>query len=255
MKTYLSLLLVLMLTAAVGCKSNDTQAVAEEPETAETTTNNEVPAPEVGSTDALDAAAQKALTPDKVMERLMAGNKRFVEGNMLDRDLKAQVQATSGGQYPSAIVLGCVDSRVPPETVFDQGIGDIFSARVAGNIIDDHALGSIEFATAAAGSKLVVVMGHTACGAVKGACDGVELGHISSLVETIQPSVKAVNAEGETCTSKKSAVVNKVAEHNVQRTIEDMRARSKVLTDLEKSGEIKIVGAMYDVNSGEVTFR
>ncbi len=254
MRNYIALIVASLALSLAACKSSDPQPTAEEPSAEETQTTEESTAPEVGSTEALDAEAQAALTPDAVLERLMAGNKRYTEGNMLNRDLMGQVDATSTGQFPSAIVLGCVDSRVPPEIVFDQGIGDIFSARVAGNIIDDHVLGSIEFATKVAGSKLVVVMGHTACGAVKGSCDGVELGQITSLVNTIQPSVKAVNAEGETCTSKKPKIVNKVAAHNVQRTIDEMKERSEILTDLETSGDIKIVGAMYDVSTGEVTF-
>lgn len=202
---------------------------------------------------ALDAEAQAALTPDGVVSALEEGNARFLAGQSLNRDLGAQVKATATGQYPSAVVLSCIDSRIPTEIVLDQGVGDIFNARVAGNFVDEALLGSMEFATKVAGAKVVVVMGHTSCGAVKGACDNVQLGHISSLVSAIKPSVDAVTGGGE-CTSKDAELVNKISHHNVERTIQEIRTRSKVMAELESAGTIKLVGAMYDVATGKVTF-
>lgn len=229
-------LLVTVIAAAVAIGCGPTTATASEP----------VPA--------LTKEAQSAMTPDKVMAELKAGNERFVKGEPLNRNFSEQVKATSTGQYPAAIVLGCVDSRVPIEIVFDQGVGDVFSARVAGNFVNEDMLGSMEFATAVAGSKLVVVMGHTSCGAVKGACDNVQLGHITDLVNEIGPSVAAAVPEGETCSSENADHVQSVAEHNVQRTIDEIRNQSKVMRELEKAGTIKIVGAMYDVSTGKVSW-
>lgn len=203
---------------------------------------------------ALDAKAQSALTPDAVLTMLQQGNARFLAGQSLHRNYMEQVAATSAGQYPAAVVLSCIDSRAPAELLFDQGVGDIFNIRVAGNFINPDNLGSMEFATKVAGAKLVVVMGHTACGAVKGSCDNVQLGHVSSLVNTIQPSVQAVTPEGQTCSSKDEQLVDKIATHNVQRTISEIRERSSIIAELENSGAIKIVGAMYDVATGQVQF-
>ncbi len=236
-----SSLVALVLFAAVallatGCGSKSLKPVAPTP----------VPA--------LDPQAQAALTPDAALQRLVDGNARFVGGDSTHRDLNLQVQQTAAGQHPAAIVLSCVDSRIPTERVFDQGIGDIFNARVAGNFVNDDMLGSMEFATKVAGAKLVVVMGHTSCGAVKGACDAVDLGHVNSLVKAIQPSVAAVTPEGQKCSSKDATLVDEVATHNVKRTLDEIRARSAILADLERSGAIKMVGAMYDVATGKVSF-
>jgi carbonic anhydrase len=198
--------------------------------------------------------SQSEMSPDQALERLREGNARFVAGQQTPSDLRAEVRATATGQHPFGVVLSCLDSRVPVETVFDQGIGDLFVGRVAGNIVDDQMLGSIEFATAAAGSKLVVVMGHTACGAVKGACDNVDLGHINALVEAIRPSVEAETPEGETCNSSDSELVNRVSAHNVTRTIDEIRERSEILRELEASGQIRIVGAIYSLETGQVDF-
>lgn len=202
----------------------------------------------------VDQAAQQAMTPDEALQRLVDGNARFVAGTLTQQDVRAEVAATASGQFPHSIVLSCLDSRIPVETVFDAGIGDMFVGRVAGNIVDDQMLGSMEFGAAAAGSKLIVVMGHTACGAVKGACDDVELGHITDLVEEIQPSVEAVVPDGETCDSSNHEHVTGVATHNVGRTIERIRAESEILRNLEAEGTIRIVGAMYDLSTGVVTF-
>ncbi|MEZ4459099.1 MAG: carbonic anhydrase family protein [bacterium] len=239
---------IAILTLALGAAACGAQEHAETVNVAQAT------ATPAKVTETLTKESQAALTPDSVIARLKEGNERFVSGNMINRDLPAQVDATASGQYPSAIVLSCVDSRAPAELLFDQGIGDIFNARVAGNFINDDMLGSMEFATKVAGAKLVVVMGHTSCGAVMGSCDNVQLGHISSLVDTIQPSVAAVTPEGEKCSSKNAALVNDIASHNVNRNIAQIRERSAILAELESQGAIKIVGAMYDVGSGRVTF-
>ena len=196
---------------------------------------------------------QKALTPDKVLADLMAGNARYVAGKTTAPDIAAKIAATADGQFPKAVILSCLDSRVPVELVFDQGIGDIFVGRVAGNIEDVDQLGSMEFATKLAGAKLVLVLGHSACGAVKGACDGAELGNLTALLAKIQPAVKAVEGyKPEERNSANKEFVEKVIVENVRQTVADIRKDSSVLAELEKSGTIKIVGAIYDLHSGKV---
>jgi carbonic anhydrase len=197
------------------------------------------------------AEQQKALTPDAVLKDLMSGNQRYVEGKLSDPNVAKRVAATTKGQYPKAFILSCVDSRVPVEQVFDQGVGDIFVGRVAGNIESIEQLGSIEFATKVAGSKLVMVLGHEACGAVKGACDHVKLGNLTELLAEIEPAVKAVEGH-EDRSSKNAAFVADVVEKNVRMTVADLRKRSSVLAELEKAGEIKIVGALYSLKDGSV---
>ena len=191
---------------------------------------------------------QDNLTPKDAHNILVEGNKRFQQNLKAQRDLQAQVLATSKGQYPFAVILSCIDSRVPAELVFDQGIGDVFSARVAGNIINEDILGSMEYACKVAGSKIVVVMGHSKCGAVTAACKHVELGNITTLLDKIQPAVSAIGEE------MSDAKVEKVAAINVKLSIERIRQESSILSDMEKNGEIEIVGAMYDVASGAVSF-
>ncbi|MEM6278518.1 MAG: carbonic anhydrase family protein [Verrucomicrobiota bacterium] len=201
----------------------------------------------------ITADEQKALTPDAVLAELMEGNKRYVAGEQTARDIKANIEAASSGQFPQAVVLSCLDSRVPVEMVFDQHIGDIFVGRVAGNVENVDQLGSMEFATAAAGVKLVMVLGHEACGAVKGACDGVELGNLTELLSKIKPAIDSVEGyEGER-TSKNSEFVDKVIHANVKQTVADIRERSEVLAGLEAEGKIKIVGAYYSLQDGSVT--
>ncbi len=193
-------------------------------------------------------------TPEAALQALKDGNERFLSGNTLDQDFAAQIAATAGGQAPFAGVLSCLDSRVPPEIVFDQGIGDIFVGRVAGNVEDKKMMGSFEFAGALVNIKLLVVMGHTSCGAVKGACAGAELGNLTYLLNTIQPAVEIVSAEypdGEVC---EAPLIDKVAEENVLQTIADIREDSPVLAELEQEGKLMIVGAMYDVSTGKVTW-
>lgn len=200
------------------------------------------------------AESQAALTPDAALALLQEGNQRFVSGKMMERDLQAQVAATAGGQFPHSIVLACIDSRVPPEVVFDQGIGDIFAPRVAGNFVDGELLGSMEFAAAVAGSKVIVVLGHTECGAVKGACDNVELGNLTQTLANIAPAVYAVTDIPGERSSKNKAFVDAVAHENVRQTVDNIMERSSVLRELVEAGKLKVVGAMYDVASGKVTF-
>jgi carbonic anhydrase len=201
----------------------------------------------------ITADEQKALTPDAVLEELMEGNKRFVAGEQTARDLKANIKAAASGQFPQAVILSCLDSRVPVESVFDQGIGDIFVGRVAGNVENVDQLGSMEFAAAAAGVKLVMVLGHEACGAVKGACDNVELGNLTELLAKIKPAIDAVEGYDGERNSKNEAFVNKVIEANVKQTVADIRERSEVLAGMEAEGKIKIVGALYSLQDGSVT--
>lgn len=187
---------------------------------------------------------------------LKAGNARFLSQKMVKRDLTAQIRETSTGQYPFATVLSCIDSRVPVETIFDMGIGDLFSARVAGNVINDDLLGSLEFACKLAGTKLLVVLGHSSCGAVKGACDGVYMGNLTSLLNKIQPAVRAVEEPGDMKkrNSKNLRFVDAVAIKNVELTLGEIRYKSPILKDLEDLGEIRMIGAFYRIETGEVTW-
>lgn len=199
---------------------------------------------------------QAALSPDMAWELLKKGNHRFVEKKQAERDLLKQVEETSTGQFPFATILSCIDSRVSAELIFDQGIGDIFSARVAGNIVNKDILGSIEFACKLAGTKIIVVLGHTGCGAVKGACDDAKMGNLTALLSKIRPAVEAVPEPSEVGlrNSKNIAFVNAVAEKNVHLTMENMRERSPVLKEMEENGEIQIVGGMYDISTGKVHY-
>lgn len=199
---------------------------------------------------------QTSMTAVKSLQELKEGNKRFQANQKADRNLKEQVADTSGGQYPFATILSCIDSRVSSELIFDQGIGDIFSARIAGNFVNDDILGSMEFACKLAGTKLIVVLGHTACGAVKGACDDAKLGKLTGMLEKIKPAVNSVSEPVDPSLRNSSNIefVNKVAEKNVHLTIDKIKADSEVLAAMVKNNEIKIVGGMYDIQSGAVTF-
>ena len=199
---------------------------------------------------------QSAISPNKAIELLKEGNARFVKNKEVSRDLLAQVTDTSTGQYPFATILSCIDSRVSSEIIFDQGSGDVFSARVAGNFVNEDILGSMEFACKLAGTKVVVVLGHTACGAIKGACDDAKLGNLTALLSKIKPAVNAVISPSDPSlrNSKNIDFVNEVATKNVHLTIDNIRTQSPVLKELEDSNAIKIVGAMYDINNGVVTF-
>ena len=199
---------------------------------------------------------QTSMTSEKSLQELKEGNKRFQANQKADRNLKEQVADTSGGQYPFATILSCIDSRVSSELIFDQGIGDIFSARIAGNFVNDDILGSMEFACKLAGTKLIVVLGHTACGAVKGACDDAKLGKLTGKLEKIKPAVNSVSEPEDPNLRNSSNIefVNKVAEKNVHLTIDKIKADSEVLAAMLKNNEIKIVAGMYDIQSGAVTF-
>jgi len=199
---------------------------------------------------------QAVMTPDNAIQELKVGNARFQESLKADRNLIEQVKDTSTGQYPFATILSCIDSRVSAELVFDQGVGDIFSARVAGNFVNEDILGSMEFACKLAGTRLIVVLGHTACGAVKGACDDAKLGNLTAMLDKIKPAVNAVTSPEDVAlrNSKNIDFVNDVSKKNVELTIKRIQAESPVLAEMESNGEIKIVGAMYDINNGAVTF-
>jgi carbonic anhydrase len=195
---------------------------------------------------------QERLTPDEVLAILKEGNARFVEGDVTHRDHREQVRLAAGGQFPKAIILSCVDSRIPVEDVFDRGIGDIFVARIAGNFVNVDILGSMEFACKVSGSKLVLVLGHESCGAIKGAIDRVELGNLTEMLAKIRPAVDAAGGAGGT--SKDAALVHRVAEANVRRNVAQIRERSPILKAMEDAGEIRIVGGMYAMETGVVTF-
>ena len=199
---------------------------------------------------------QGKMTPKSAKEELVNGNKRFVESQKVDRDLLKQVEQTSTGQFPFATILSCIDSRVSSELIFDQGIGDIFSVRIAGNFVNEDILGSMEFACKLAGTKLIVVLGHTSCGAVKGACDHARLGNLTTLINKIEPAVEAVTEPKDESIRNSSNIefVNEVAEKNVYMTIDNIRNSSEVLKAMEDAGEIDIIGGMYDIKTGEVSF-
>ena len=199
---------------------------------------------------------QATMTPDKALRFLKEGNQRFQNNLKANRNLLEQVNETSDGQFPFATILSCIDSRVSAELVFDQGLGDIFSVRIAGNFVNEDILGSMEFGCKLAGTKLIVVLGHTSCGAIKGACDDAKLGNLTAMLSKIKPAVSAVPepSDANLRNSKNLEFVDSVAQVNVKLTINRIRKESPVLDELEKNGEIKIVGAMYDINTGAVNF-
>jgi carbonic anhydrase len=202
---------------------------------------------------ALTKAQRDKLTPDQIIELMKNGNQRFRLGKESPHNYLAQQKQSAKGQYPAAVILSCIDSRAPAEKIMDLGIGDTFNARVAGNISNDDILGSMEFACKLAGAKVVLVMGHTACGAIKGAIDNAQLGNLTGLLGKIRPAVDTTKYQGERSASN-YGFVNAVARTNVELTVADIRRRSSVLADLEKSGAIKIVGAMYNLESGLIEF-
>ncbi len=199
-------------------------------------------------------AEQAALSPFEALAELKAGNARFVSGNMIKRDWAVQRAATAPGQFPASVILSCVDSRTSSEIVFDQGMGDIFNARVAGNVVDGDLLGSMEFTAKLAGVKLIAVVGHTSCGAVKGACSGAELGNLTGLLNKIKPSVEEARKETPNGTDKDIEFVNTVAELHVKNVIRKIRENSPVLAELLDNGDVMLVGAMQDLETGEVRF-
>jgi len=202
---------------------------------------------------ALTQEQRDKLTPEQVLEMLERGNERFRAGKMHPHDFLAQKRATVTAQHPAAVLLSCIDSRAPAEIIFDVGLGDTFNARIAGNVANDDLLGSLEFACAAAGAKVILVMGHTSCGAIKGAIDDVQLGHLTGLLAKIKPAVGATSYAGEH-SSKNAEFVDAVAKTNVHLTVEAIRSQSEVLAKLEGAGKIRIAGSMYHLNGGRVEF-
>ena len=203
----------------------------------------------------LTAEEQAKLTPDIVLSMLKAGNKEFTEGNLTVLNNSQRVRDAVSGQHPKAAIVSCLDSRVPVEDVFHQGIGDLFVARIAGNFVNDDILGSLEFACKVSGSKLIVVLGHEHCGAIKSAIDDVKLGNITTMLEKIKPAVAnaSVNFTGEK-TSKNHEFVESVCSHNIHHAIEQIRAKSPILKEMEDNGEIKIIGGIYQMETGKVEF-
>ena len=200
------------------------------------------------------ADTQAKISPDAALQELLDGNKRFLDQTPAERRLIEQVAQTATGQYPFACVLSCIDSRIPTEMIFDQGVGDLFNARIAGNFVNEDILGSMEFACALAGARVIMILGHTSCGGVKGACDDAKLGNLTQMLAKIKPAVAAVKTEpGEDRSSKNKDFVNRVAEENVRMTVAKVTADSEVLSGLVSEGKLKVVGAMYDVASGKVT--
>lgn len=206
--------------------------------------------------NAIDSQTQSEMTPAQARQRLADGNERFRTNQQVKRDLLQQMNETAGGQSPFATVLSCIDSRASAELILDQGIGDIFSIRIAGNFVNEDILGSMEFACKVAGAKLILVLGHSACGAIRGACDGVELGNLTAMLGKIQPAVDAVASPtdlGER-TSANEEFVDAVSRENIRQTMAAIRGRSEVLRELEDAGTIEIVGGIYDISNGRVEF-
>ncbi len=204
--------------------------------------------------DVVTSEKQASLTPDEILQGMKDGNERFVNNNLTPRDYQAQVKATSGGQHPEAVIISCIDSRVPVEQVFDKGVGDVFVARVAGNFVNEDILGSTEFGTAVAGSKVVIVMGHKSCGAVKAAIDDVEMGNITAMLSKIKPAVEMTNDFDGEQTTDNDDYVTEVVNNNVLHTIAEMREKSPIIANLESNGDVVIAGAFYDLETGRVTF-
>lgn len=234
---FLTLTGALVTSGLVGCASSQQQSSSG-----------------AGVCTAFDKARQDAVSPDQALQMLQEGNTRFVNGRSVNCDLLAQVKATADGQAPFAAVVGCIDSRVPPELVFDQQIGDIFAARVAGNFVNTDIIGSLEFATKLAGAKLIVVLGHTECGAVKGAIDDARLGNLTATLANIRPSVIKIKSVEGPQTSKNKKFVQAVADQNAKDAAAMLTARSEVLRDLVAAGKLKIVSGMHDVATGKITW-
>ena len=203
--------------------------------------------------ESLTKEQRDSMTPAQVVDELKKGNERFRTEKMAPRNYLAEKRSSAAGQYPAAVILGCLDSRVPPEIIFDAGIGDTFTGRVAGNVVNDDMLGSMEFACAVSGAKVVLVLGHTACGAVKGAIDDVVLGNLTGLLARIKPAIPATKFDGEK-SSKNASYVDAVARTNVMLGLAEIRRRSPILEEMEKKGKILIIGAMYELTTGMVQF-
>lgn len=206
--------------------------------------------------NALQKKDQDQISPKEALQLLKEGNQRFVGKKQISRDYQLQINQTSTGQFPFAAVLSCIDSRVPAEIVFDQGIGDIFSARIAGNFVNTDILGSLEFACKLAGSKLILVLGHTSCGAIKGACDNAKLGNLTSMLENFSEALSSVETPQDpgSRNSSNTEFVNQVCEKNVELTINKILSDSPLLNEMNSNGEINIVGGIYDVSTGKVRY-
>ena len=198
--------------------------------------------------------AQENLTPVAAIQLLKEGNQRFVNNLRFNRNLLQQVNETAKGQYPFATILSCIDSRAPAELVFDQGLGDVFSVRIAGNVVNEDILGSMEFSCKVAGSKVIMVLGHTSCGAIKGACDKAELGHLTGLLNKIKPAIDIENTHQDNRSGSNLAFVDDVAHINVKQSMDEILQKSDVLREMQQQGEIVLIGGMYDVSTGEVSF-
>ncbi len=246
MKSITMLMLALIATSIVGCDKNSQEQKIEESTVVTEKTDGRVQ-------EILTLEQRNALSSDDVIKSFKEGNKRFIENDLTARNHSEQVRKSAKGQFPKAVVLSCIDSRVPVEDVFDRGIGDIFVGRVAGNFVNEDILGSMEFGCKVAGSKIILVLGHEHCGAVKAAIDDVKLGNITAMLKKIRPAVDKVVYDGDR-TSNNQEFVAKVAQSNVENTIDQIRAKSPILKEMETRGEIKIVGAVYDMDSGIVTF-
>jgi carbonic anhydrase len=249
-KPYSKLLAVGCLTCLLlsGCTGNQPQPSSSDDQNS--AANIEKPRVE----RVLTQEERDSLTPDEIFQILMDGNQRFVEGTVTSRDHSKQVREAALGQFPKAVLLSCLDSRIPVEDVFDRGIGDVFVARVAGNFENTDILGSMEFGCKVAGSKLILVLGHEHCGAVHGAIDNVELGNITPMLENIRPAVEHFTDYEGNQSSANEEFVHMVAEQNVRLTISDIREKSSILREMESNGELKIVGGLYDMDTGVVTF-
>jgi carbonic anhydrase len=195
---------------------------------------------------------QRALTPDQALQRLTEGNRRFTQGTLTKRDHSARIRQAASGQFPKAMVLSCIDSRIPVEDVFDQGIGDIFVARVSGNFVDTDTLGGMEFATKVSGAKLILVLGHEGCGAIKAAIDGTEMGNIPAMLGHIKPAIAALSGYEGDKSSANAEFVHLVAEKNVQLAMENIRKRSAILAELEAQGQLAVAGGLYDMKTGSI---
>lgn len=241
--------LLLAFLAFLSCDQQPKDAVADAP--TQTASTNEQVQPLVEKV--LTKEERDALSPDDVLATFREGNDRFVNNDLTARDHSAQVRKSATGQFPKAVVLSCLDSRVPVEDVFDRGIGDIFVGRVAGNFVNEDLLGSMEFGCKVAGSKLILVLGHEYCGAVKSAIDNVQLGNITAMLSKIQPAVQRVEYTGDR-SSANEEFVHMVCESNVLHTMEQIRLNSPILKEMEDTGAIKIVGGVYDMETGRVSF-
>jgi carbonic anhydrase len=210
--------------------------------------------PPIQSTKVSTEAKQSAMTPMQALDKLKAGNQRFLTNQGVQRNYLSQAKQSSYGQFPWAVVLNCMDSRSVPEFIFDQGLADLFTLRVAGNVLNDDILGSIEYATQVVGSRLIVVMGHTSCGAVGGACEGVQLGHLDNVLNKIKPSVKPGKKESGLNDCKDPILLNTIAKLNAQQVAHEILEKSPIVHDLIKKEQVGIVTAMHNIKTGEVTF-